>query len=226
MSNYTKLTDFASKDSLPSGNPAKIAKGTEIDDEFQAIEAAIATKADLDSPTLTGTPTSPTAASGTNTTQIATTAFVQTAVNSVSLSDVYPVGSVYINAASSTNPATLLGFGTWTAFGEGRVLVGVDATDTSFDTLGETGGSKDAVVVEHTHTGTTDSDGAHNHTMSGGSGNNTSNNVTVTSLTGTTVSTSTAGAHDHTFTTDSTGVSGTNANLQPYVTVYMWQRTA
>ena len=81
MSNYTKLTDFASKDSLPSGNAAKIVKGTEIDDELAAIETAIVTKANLDSPALTGTPTAPTASSGTNTTQIATTAFVTGAIN-------------------------------------------------------------------------------------------------------------------------------------------------
>lgn len=46
MSNYVKLTDFASKDALPSGTPAKIAKGAEIDAEFTAIAAAIATKLD------------------------------------------------------------------------------------------------------------------------------------------------------------------------------------
>jgi hypothetical protein len=84
MSNYTKLTDFASKDTLPSGNAAKIVKATEIDDELVAIETAIASKANEDSPALTGTPTAPTAASGTNTTQIATTAFVSTAVSNTS----------------------------------------------------------------------------------------------------------------------------------------------
>ena len=46
MSDYTKLTDFAAKDALASGNPLKIVKGTEIDDEFEAIAAAIATKMD------------------------------------------------------------------------------------------------------------------------------------------------------------------------------------
>ena len=76
MSNYTKLTDFASKDALPSGNANKIVKGTEIDDEFDAIETAIGTKADTNSPTLTGVPLAPTATAGTSTTQIATTAFV------------------------------------------------------------------------------------------------------------------------------------------------------
>lgn len=81
MSEYSKSTDFASKDSLPSGTPAKIIKGTEIDDEFQAIETVMVTKADLASPSFTGEPTAPTAASGTNTTQVATTAFVTTAVS-------------------------------------------------------------------------------------------------------------------------------------------------
>jgi len=46
MSNYTKATDFAAKDDLPTGNAAKIVKGTEIDDEFVAIQTAVATKLD------------------------------------------------------------------------------------------------------------------------------------------------------------------------------------
>jgi hypothetical protein len=82
MSNYSKLTNFASKDSLASGNPLKVIKGTEIDDEFEAIETSIGTKADSASPTFTGTPAAPTAASNTNSTQIATTAFVQAAIGS------------------------------------------------------------------------------------------------------------------------------------------------
>jgi hypothetical protein len=82
MSNYSKLTNFASKDSLASGNPLKVIKGTEIDDEFEAIETHIGTKADTASPTFTGTPTAPTAATVTNSTQIATTAFVQAAIGS------------------------------------------------------------------------------------------------------------------------------------------------
>jgi hypothetical protein len=80
MSNYVKSTNFASKDSLASGNPLKIVKGTEIDTEFNSIATAVATKADLSSPTLTGTPAAPTATEGTNTTQLATTAFVTAAV--------------------------------------------------------------------------------------------------------------------------------------------------
>ena len=51
MSNYTKTTNFATKDSLPSGNAAKIVRGTEIDTEFNNIATASATKADTASPT-------------------------------------------------------------------------------------------------------------------------------------------------------------------------------
>lgn len=81
MSNYVKSTNFASKDSLATGNPLKIVKGTEIDTEFNNIATAVATKADLNSPTFIGTPVAPTASAGTNTTQLATTAFVKTAVD-------------------------------------------------------------------------------------------------------------------------------------------------
>lgn len=60
MSNYTKSVNFATKDDLPSGNPSKIVKGTEIDDEFNAIATAIATKSNTASPTFTGTVTAAT----------------------------------------------------------------------------------------------------------------------------------------------------------------------
>ena len=57
MSNYTKATNFATKDSLPSGNPLKIVRGTEIDAEFNSIATAIDSKSDSISPTFTGTVT-------------------------------------------------------------------------------------------------------------------------------------------------------------------------
>jgi hypothetical protein len=60
MSNYTKTTNFATKDDLPSGNAAKIVRGTEIDTEFNNIATASATKADTASPTFTGTVTAAT----------------------------------------------------------------------------------------------------------------------------------------------------------------------
>lgn len=55
MSNYTKSTDFAVKDSLSTGNPSKLVKGTEIDTEFNAVQSAVNSKADKANPTFTGT---------------------------------------------------------------------------------------------------------------------------------------------------------------------------
>jgi len=246
MSDYTRIYNLTVKDSLPTGNSGKVIKGTELDAELNAVAAAISSKADTNSPTFTGTPLAPTASYGTSTTQLATTAFVQAALQAL-----YPVGSVYINASSTTNPSSLLGFGTWVAFGEGRVLVGQNTSDTSFDTLEETGGSKDAIAVSHTHTfsATTSSEGSHTHTVTdpghthsvytfgasfpdgGGSVNygaqSYGSTYNIASAT-TGISVNSNGAHTHTVsgTTGSSGSSGTNANLQPYVVVKMWKRTA
>lgn len=85
MANYTKATNFTVKDTLTSGDPNKIVKGTEIDTEFIAISSAIASKADLASPAFTGVPTAPTAISTTNTAQIASTAFVQSVITGLNL---------------------------------------------------------------------------------------------------------------------------------------------
>ena len=81
MSNYTKATNFATKDTLPTGDSNKIVKGTEIDNEFNAISGAISSKADTASPTFTGTPAAPTATAGSNTTQIANTSFIKAALD-------------------------------------------------------------------------------------------------------------------------------------------------
>jgi hypothetical protein len=163
---------------------------------------------------------------GNSSTLLATTAFVQAALQAL-----HPVGSIYINATNATNPGTLLGFGTWTAFGAGRVPVGFNAADPLFDTAEETGGSKDAIVVAHTHTGTTAGAGAHTHTMNASSevSNSQSDRVGDNGTFAAGIKSfgmSNPGYHTHTFTTASTGSSATNANLQPYITVYMWKRTA
>lgn len=76
MSSYTKSTDFASKDSLLTGNPLKTVKGTEIDDEFNSIQTAVNSKADLNAPALVN-PTATTQAASDDSTKVATTAFVQ-----------------------------------------------------------------------------------------------------------------------------------------------------
>lgn len=206
----------------------------------------------------------PTAAYGTSDTTIANAAFVQAALQAL-----HPVGSIYMNASNSTNPGTLLGFGTWTAFGAGRVPVGFNASNPLFDTAEETGGSYDAINVAHTHTGTTGNQSAdHTHGFSGTTSTtgahqhagdwpndctgaryqfgtsgaasssvfcDTNGTVGYSALTNSagdhshTYSGTTGGVsanHTHSFTTDSSGSSGTNANIQPYITVYMWKRTA
>lgn len=60
MASYTKTTNFAVKDSLASGNPSKVVKGTEINTEYDNIETAVNSKADKASPTFTGTVTAAT----------------------------------------------------------------------------------------------------------------------------------------------------------------------
>ena len=160
------------------------------------------------------------------------TAAIATAVAATKTA-LYPVGSIYVNAGVTTNPATLLGFGTWTAFGAGRVMVGLNGSDTLFDALEETGGSKDAVVVSHNHSASTSiSDPGHNHTRltaavgsAGGTGRFWGTNGIDNGTFSDTVNSNTTGITAST-TVNSTGSSGTNANLQPYITVAMWKRTA
>ena len=195
MAQYTKATNFAAKDALLPSDPDKIIKGTEFDDEFNAIQTAVNSKSNAISPNFTGVPLAPTATVGTQTTQIATTAFVNASFQNTSAyaglvaQVIYPVGALYISTLG-TNPATLLGFGTWVSFGAGKVMVSQDVVDPSFDVLEETGGSKDIATSTHTHS--------------------------VTAATGTdSLTTGTA--------TVATG--GVNTNVQPYVVVKMWKRT-
>ncbi len=97
MANYTKATNFLAKDSLASGDPGKIIKGSEFDVEFNALQTAVNSKANSISPALTGTPTAPTASAATNTTQIATTEFVTTAITAGGV----PSGLIAIWSGSS-----------------------------------------------------------------------------------------------------------------------------
>ena len=145
---------------------------------------------------------------------------------------IYPVGCIFTTVndyADSAAVAAAIGGTTWVRFGAGRVLVGYDSTNTNFDTSEETGGSADAVNVSHTHTATSSvTDPGHLHGLGrtiggygplqfvGGSGVQDYSPNTNTAYTGISVSTSLTSA----------GVSGTDKNLQPYVVVYMWKRTA
>ena len=127
------------------------------------------------------------------------------------ISNAYPVGSIYMNCSNATNPGTLLGFGTWESFGAGRVLTGIDSSDTDFDTAEETGGSK-------TKTLSVSELPSHNHTITlRGNGENEEVNFPA------------AGDSlnpGRTATTDSTGSGSAFSLVQPYIVVYMWKRTA
>ena len=114
MANYVKGTNFATKDTLPSGDSGKIVKGTEIDNEFNAIASAISSKADTASPTFTGTPAAPTAAGGSSTTQIATTAFVTAAVTTATgaLGTMSTQNKGAVDIEGGTIDATVIGGGT------------------------------------------------------------------------------------------------------------------
>ncbi len=174
------------------------------------------------------------------------------------LSLAYPVGSVYFGT-TSTNPAASLGFGTWEAFGAGRVPVGFDATQTEFDADEETGGVKEVTLTgaqsglpQHTHLQSphthvqdahTHLQNAHTHTQSVNSATtgglsgytpDTSSNTSVTS--GYSTGSTTAVNQNSTAVNQSTTAVNQNAgpvdaaqahaNLQPYVVVRMWKRTA
>jgi len=243
MSNYTKATNFATKDALVTGNPLKTLSGTELDDEFNNIVTAVATKANSSNATLTGTPTAPTAATATNSTQIATTAFTQAQKASMALTGTptaptatagtnstqlattafvtaatptaatinalaYPVGSVYTSIVS-TSPATLLGVGTWAAFGAGRVLLGDGGGYSAGDTGGATTDSHTLTVAEmpshvHGYTGTQGNGDPDGSADSGGQ-----NYVRASEL-------------DY----EGGGAAHTHDIMQPYVVVYFWKRTA
>ncbi len=125
------------------------------------------------------------------------------------LSAVYPVGSIYISIVS-TNPNTVFGFGTWVAFGTGRTIVGIDSGQTEFDVVEETGGAK-------THTLTSAEMPAHTHPTY----DNTSSGVAAGASTA--YITNVAPTNG---VTGSTGDGGAHNNLQPYIVVHMWKRTA
>jgi microcystin-dependent protein len=187
----------------------------------------LGTSPTIASPTLTGTPVAPTASAGTNTTQIATTAFVTTGLQAA-----YPVGSIYVSTVS-TNPNTLFGFGTWVAYGQGRMLISQDGTYTA----GSTGGAATATLItanlpSHSHSATTTStDSGHTHGSAIGSGfisnggpeslaggpnlpfgrpsATASGNASITSTT----------------TIGNTGSGTAVTTISPYIAVYMWNRT-
>ena len=150
---------------------------------------------------------------------------------------IYPVDSVYLSFAS-TDPSTVLGFGTWSMI-EGKFLVGVDSTDSDFDTSGETGGTK-----AHTHTDTFSVDGTSlsvaqlpatapftldsTTSGSGGTSAGNANPLAGDESAGTTPASNNinwSGAGDTHTHTLSGGVQS-HSNLPPYTSVYIWRRVS
>jgi hypothetical protein len=142
---------------------------------------------------------------------------------STSLAGAWPVGSVYIGVLA-TNPATLLGFGTWSAFGAGRVLVGLDSGDTDFDTVEEVGGAKTVAaagsnsapiftgtpfsgVINHTHA-VTINDSGHTHTQA----SQTATTGAVSSWEHGVIDTSSTAAETLPTGSSTTGITATTAN--------------
>lgn len=123
---------------------------------------------------------------------------------------IYPVGSIYMNI-NPTNPKLLFG-GTWVRFGKGRVPVSVDEDDTDFNEAGKIGGSK--YLQEHNHTGIYSLNNGVER--KGGYGTSSEHSGIISEMGGTA------------WTSYYTGTTGTgnSGNLQPYIAVYMWQRTA
>ena len=132
-------------------------------------------------------------------------------LTSTSLTDVlgliYPVGIV-ITLGVATNPATLLGIGTWTAI-TGKVIVGKAAAGT-FNTLDATGGAETVTL-------STAQIPVHTHNVQDVLGNNTVNSSG---------SAGTKGGYASDKVSDSTGGGGGHTNLQPYIVKYVWQRVS
>jgi hypothetical protein len=214
MTNYVKTTNFLRKDSLPDTDNDKIIRGSEFDIEFNNLVTAVASKANLESPDLTGVPRAPTASAGSSTTQIATTAFVlQNAILkgmilmwSGAIATI-PTGYALCNGANGTPDL------------RNRFVMGAGSTYTP----GNTGGSADAVAISHNHTGSTNTTGNHSHTIPhhlvqavAGSGDIDRDNEYQQwkALAG--QGTNAAGNHAHTFTTSTNGVSGAGKNNPAY----------
>lgn len=167
---------------------------------------------------------------------------LETIIKNVLLEDSkkkYYVGKIILDT-KNVNPATYLGFGTWVLWGQGRVPVGVNTSDSSFNTAEKTGGSKTHVITtsempSHNHSVniTTKSAGAHTHPVpyyqsEFGSGSYPVNTTSTIGLNNKTYNTNSAGSHTHTVSgnTESKGSGTAMSLLQPYITCYMWKRTA
>jgi hypothetical protein len=219
MSNYTIAVDWSGKDALSDSDTAKVISGSDFNTEFTTVQTAVNTKADVNG-SATESFSATTATAGTNTTQVATTAFVTTAVAAVDLSAVYPVGAIFTTVTAYANSAAVvavIGGTTWVSFAAGKMIMGVDTGDTDFDTVEETGGAK-------THTLTTAEMPSHNHNWA--AGEYSGGNDYGTNLLGANNTYASGTGASQSMTTSSTGSGSSHSIMNPYITVYMWKRTA
>lgn len=175
------------------------------------------------------------ATTGTDTDRAVTPAGLKAAIDAV-LQVIYPVGALYMSHSVSTNPNTLLGFGTWTAV-TGKVLIGVDGTFTQ----GSTGGAQTHTISTgnlppHTHDqGSLDTatGGTHSHQVyrdfDGASGSARWTFHTSAGTGGGANTTGGTGDHDHSIsgsTGNGPGSSTAINHMPPWHSVYIWRRTA
>ena len=221
MSNYNLQVTWSGKDALSDSDPDKVISGDDFHTEFTAVKTAVNTKAEING-SATETFSAVTAASGTNTTQVATTAFVTTAVAAI---NVYPIGSIFTTVtayADSAAVVTAIGGTTWVVFAAGKMLVGLDSGDADFDTVEETGGAK-------THTLITAELPSHSHIVPHWHGANySSSGYTWTTAAGSTTDKSGGQGYSTNDNANSqtTGSGTAHNNMSPYIVVYMWKRTA
>ena len=232
MSNYVKTTNFLRKDSLPDTDTDKIIRGSEFDTEFNNLVTAVASKANTVSPELTGVPRAPTAAAGTSTNQIATTAFVSQNAILTGMIVMWsgevatiPAGYALCDGTNSTPDL------------RNRFIMGAGSTYTP----GDKGGSANAINVTHKHGGSVS---VSTKTLSGtiktrnGGGGRYADSVPVSTtgvftwknLTGSsgngwqgegggnsaTITMNANHNHSATLNVSNAGVSGSNANIPPY----------
>lgn len=142
------------------------------------------------------------------------------------LDKIYPVGSIYMTVShtSTSAVATALGGGTWVAWGTGRVPVGVDTSQTEFNTVSKTGGSK--YLQNHNHDLRWASSTGKRVMMSYNSGSTAAYNLDWSSVNANVVNDNIMTSQPKDPTANTALTTGTSGNLQPYITVYMWKRTA
>ena len=141
-----------------------------------------------------------------------------------------------MNATNDTNPATLLGFGTWVRISAGRVLLGAGSSSSGNTYIaGDTGGEEKHTlsvdeIPSHTHSATIGENGEHTHDVFKKGGEDPQGNINAFYITSytyyDTASVGNAGNHTHSITINNTGSGQAHNNMQPYLVVYIFQRTA